>query len=164
MYIYISNLTEMSQCFIYQKPGVASDFGLAPNKRQAITKERWPCILTPVCFTCPQWDNDQCALLKQIVDVGVLCTLTGIDALIMNVADKRNNSRLVIPYSIYLPEDVSQQMQIVPCYGCRYGSKCVQNRIYRCWKTFPQSFCVESDNSEDIYHSVRLKRVLSYSL
>ena len=43
----------------------------------------------------------------------------------MNVVDpdRRNNFHFDIPYRIYLFNDVLQQTQIHPYYGCWYGLK-----------------------------------------
>ena len=38
-------------------------------------------------------------------------------------ADRRSNSHFDIPNRIYLLNDVLQQTQILPYYGCRYGLK-----------------------------------------
>ena len=47
------------------------------------------------------------------------------DLHIMDVvdADRRNNSHFDIPYCIYLLNDVLQQTQFNPYYGCWYGLK-----------------------------------------
>ena len=61
----------------------------------------------------------------------------------MNVADadRRNNSHFDIPNRIYLLNDVLQQTQIIPYYGCRYGLK------------FDLEYNLSSsaNNSEDIF-------------
>ena len=113
---------------LYQHPICGSKHW--PGTEQAschYMKQRWPFWQMHMWVIWPQWVNELSALLKTEYqwrgEYARSGYLGAADLHIMNVvdADRRNNSHFDIPNRIYLLNDVLQQTQILPYYGCRCG-------------------------------------------